>query len=614
VGTGQADWGCGWSGARIVRGRGPVECRAARSWASAVSEGTTLEQACSASGVCCSSCSWRCGRRPSRLRRLERKHDGSPRRGENVPWLGRYPLSLAGGCLRGLVGAGAARLSRGRCARWGRIFLCWSRSGTIGTRIDAGAVVRATRTPSLPAGGRTWGAERDLPESGPQRAPTEGQDAHLEGRCALGGEAHGRRSWGELEDEERGRPGNGDVEREREASGAVAHAAEDRLCSRAWAEAHEDPDREVQRGSAGNMITARDRIGTEAAAVSELSSRAPGGCRGGGRVHIVDAYSACAAARTDLCKRVKACVWVLGGLVGRRGWSDGWGGGGGRCERRWWDRGCGRGGGLALSGRGGRSRYDAARRVEVGVRVKAAEAGWYECSGESAGEAGTASPESYKCSGESAGEVRTASAERYECSGERAGEAHSYDGSHESAGGGGTAGRTETDAQAQAERPAKRACIGRVFGGDDAAAVLGMGDATDDRRASLASRAAGRAAGGVRGGVCVCGGRDGRVRGVCGARAARVSLIPGPLELSPYLPKQHLTDVSPTRTGRSRDLGEARGLATKANCGLGRGATVTLGVSASEKRAGRLRTQLKIAFAPAHGQKLTKTLTVKFKR
>jgi hypothetical protein len=330
------------------------------------------------------------------------------------------------------------------------------------------------------------------------------------------------------------------------------------------------------------MTTAHNRIEAEAAAVSELSSRAPGGCHGADRAHILDAHSACAAARTDLYKRVKACVWVLGGLLGRRGWSDGWGDGG-RCERRRRDRGCGRGGGLALSGRGGRSRYDAARRVEVGVRVKAAEAESYEGSGEGAGEVGTASPES-------------------------------YDGSGESAGGGGTASRIETDAQAQgqAEMPAKRACTGRVLGGDDAAAVLGMGDTTGGRGASLASRTAGRAAGGVRGGVCVGSGRNGCVRGVCGAGAARVWLISGPLDLSPYLPKQHVTHVSPSRTGRSRDLGEARGLAAKANCGLGRRATVLSRVG--EKHPGRLRTQLKIAFIPAHGQKLTKTLTVKFER
>jgi hypothetical protein len=305
---------------------------------------------------------------------------------------------------------------------------------------------------------------------------------------------------------------------------------------------------------------------------------------------------ACGNNRVNVCgnnwvkaggyKRVKACVWVLGGLVGRRGWSDGCGGGG-RCERRRRDRGCGRGGGLALSGRGGRSRYDAARRVEVGVRVKAAEAesyersresagevrtaspGWYECSRERAGEAGIASAgevrNASEGSGESAGEAGTASAERYKCSRESAGEV-------------GTASRTETDAQA--EMPAKRACIGRVFGGGDAPALLGMGDATDDRRASLASRAAGRAAGGVRGGVCVGSGRNGHVRGVHGAGAARLSLIPGPLELSPYLPKQHVTHVSPTRTGRSRDLGEAPGLAAKANCGLGRRATVESNVLA----------------------------------
>ena len=212
---------------------------------------------------------------------------------------------------------------------------------------------------------------------------------------------------------------------------------------------------------------------------------------------------------------VKACVWVLGGLIGWRGWSDGWGGGD-RCERRWWDRGRGRGrgGGLFLGGRGGRSRYDAARRGEVGVRLKAAEAECYEGSGESAGEVGTT-------------------------------------------------GRIETDAQAKAEMPAKRACTGRVFGGDDAPAVLGVGDATGGRRASLASRTTGRAAGGVRGGVCVCGGRDGRVRGVRRAGAAGVSLISRPKQRTGAKDARNLAgsvDIYDARIGGGF---VRRGLATK---------------------------------------------------
>jgi hypothetical protein len=54
-----------------------------------------------------------------------------------------------------------------------------------------------------------------------------------------------------------------------------------------------------------------------------------------------------------------------------------------------------------------------------------------------------------------------------------------------------------------------------------------------------------------------------------------------------------------------------RGVHSKTKSAAGR---ETLTLSVSEKRAGRLRARLKIAFAPAHGKKLTKTLTVKFER